>query len=213
MVLRKIDRFMIIGIFLAISAVMLFGELAEDVWHRELLTFDAVTIHWLAGFSSPALSKFMIIITSFGSASVLVAVFLLTAILLWCRCKDRWDLFLLPVALGGGWAANVILKWIFHRPRPGIAQLVEAGGYSFPSGHAMVSISLYGFIAYLIWKNSHCFLWKRLAVLLLGMLILMIGISRIYLGVHYPSDVLAGFSAGMIWLLGCVMVSRIIGSR
>lgn len=204
---------MITGIFLALAAMMLFGELAEDVWHRELMTFDSIIIHWLAGFSSPGLTKSMVVITIMGSSPVLISVSLLTILMLYRRNKADGDLVLVLLALAGGWVSNVLLKWIFHRPRPEVAQLVAAGGYSFPSGHAMVGLSVYGFLAFLLWKNVRHHWLKNPAVLALILLILLIGVSRIYLGVHYPSDVLAGFSAGMIWLLGCMAVSRIIGRR
>ena len=114
------------------AALMLFGELAEDVWHRELFTFDSAIIQWLAGFSSGGLTKGMVAVTTMGSSPVLISVSLLTIILLYRRNKWHGDLGLVILALTGGWASNVLLKWLFHRPRPALAQLVAAGGYSFP---------------------------------------------------------------------------------
>ena len=106
---------------------------------------------------------------------------------------------------------NEAFKVIFHRERPDILRLVEAGGFSFPSGHSMISMSFYGFIAYLFYANMKS-RWKYLIISMFSVIILLIGISRIYLGVHYASDVLAGFSAGLTWLAIFVMLINKINS-
>ncbi len=96
---------------------------------------------------------------------------------------------------------NVTLKYIFGRARPQILHLVEVTGYSYPSGHSMAAMSFYGFLIYLIVRNvktDHKL--KTIVVSLLGVLIILIGLSRIYLGVHYASDVLGGFSFSLVWL-------------
>ena len=95
---------------------------------------------------------------------------------------------------------NRLLKIIFRRQRPGRIQFVTEKGYSFPSGHAMISFAFYGFIIYLIYKNVKNKKIKNTAIILLSLLIFLIGISRIYLGVHYVTDVLGGFVFGAIYL-------------
>jgi len=99
-----------------------------------------------------------------------------------------------------------VLKTAFQRARPDIQHLIAVGGYSFPSGHAMVATVFYGMLGYLIWLN----LRERsktawIVPVLTALLIFSIGVSRIYLGVHFPSDVLAGFAAGGLWLTGCIV--------
>ena len=94
---------------------------------------------------------------------------------------------------------NYILKLIFSRTRPIDINIITETGYSFPSGHAMISLAIYGFLAYLLWKSDYKY--KKIGVSLLVLLIVLIGISRIYLGVHYTSDVIAGFIVSLGYLL------------
>ena len=94
------------------------------------------------------------------------------------------------------------LKHLYHRPRPSISHLVSASGFSFPSGHSLGSVVIFGTIGIVLWQHLHRS-WQRYSVsILLALATVMIGLSRIYLGVHYPSDVLAGFVLGLALLLG-----------
>lgn len=99
------------------------------------------------------------------------------------------------------WGINELLKVIFHRVRPDVPRLTGARGYSFPSGHSIVSMAFYGLILYIYCKRTADRYKKAGAILILSSIILLIGISRIYLGVHYASDVLAGFAGGFVWLV------------
>jgi undecaprenyl-diphosphatase len=94
-----------------------------------------------------------------------------------------------------------LLKLIFHRDRPLTPLLEAAKGYSFPSGHALMSITFYGLIIFLVWQNEKNIWLRWLLTILLALLIISIGVSRVYLRVHYASDVLAGFCVGLMWLL------------
>jgi membrane-associated phospholipid phosphatase len=96
---------------------------------------------------------------------------------------------------------NLITKFFFHRQRPIIPHLVEASGLSFPSGHSMVSASFYGLLIYLSWHNITDRKWHHVFTFLLVITIFLIGCSRIYLHVHYATDVIAGFSAGFLWVI------------
>lgn len=173
--------------------------------YQELNVFDSVISKFIAGFITLETTQFMKLITALGSIKVLIPIALLAIFILNKRKRYKWDSIMLLVALGGGLLLNQLLKWVFHRPRPGIARLLEVGGYSFPSGHAMVSIAFYGFLAYLFWSNIRQTNLRYLVTFGLVILIALIGISRIYLGVHYPSDVLAGFAAGGFWLTSCIL--------
>ena len=93
-----------------------------------------------------------------------------------------------------------MLKQIYHRPRP-LLPLVSASGLSFPSGHAMISASFYGLLIYLAWTNVRRPALRYALVAVLAGLILLIGLTRVYLRVHYATDVLAGFTAGLAWLV------------
>lgn len=97
-------------------------------------------------------------------------------------------------------AANVLLKLFFARPRPNYPRLIEESGYSFPSGHAMGSLMFYGLLIYFLWQSKFSKTLKVIGTIILTLLIFLIGISRIYLGVHYPSDILGGFLASSFLL-------------
>ncbi len=96
---------------------------------------------------------------------------------------------------------NWVLKEIVHRPRPDGFRLITESGYSFPSGHSMVAVAFYGLLAWMAWRYERDTLVRRLSVAGFGLVVIMVGISRIYLGVHYASDVVAGFCVALAWLL------------
>lgn len=112
--------------------------------------------------------------------------------------------YLLTVGLGAG-VLNQAMKFIFRRPRPDVTlHLIDQGGYSFPSGHAMGSIIVYGALIFLIVRLSNNKKRNRIAVLALSLLIGLIGMSRVYLGVHFMSDIIGGFSLGAAWVALCI---------
>lgn len=114
--------------------------------------------------------------------------------------------YLLTVGLGAG-VLNQLMKFIFRRPRPDVSlHLIDQGGYSFPSGHAMGSIILYGALIFLVIRLSEHQLKKVIVVSALTILIGLIGISRVYLGVHYTSDIIGGYSLGAAWVALCIAV-------
>jgi undecaprenyl-diphosphatase len=120
----------------------------------------------------------------------------------------------LLAALAGGEALNLLLKELFARPRPFFVDpLLPVTGYSFPSGHAMVALVAYGMLAYFAILALRS--WQARAAVVLGtsLLVLLIGFSRMYLGVHYFSDVLAGFAAGGVWLSALITAMEIIRRR
>lgn len=160
--------------------------------------FDRTVKLWFDHLSHPCFDIFFGRITQLGSplAFVLLGIIALVVLL---RLRRALQGIILNLCLIVSWAVMSGLKMLFTRPRPLGEQLTYATGYSFPSGHAMVSMAFYGFLAYLVWinlpgKQGKC--WAGSLVFL----VFLIGVSRIYLNVHYASDVLAGF------LLGGLMV-------
>ncbi|HEY8400755.1 MAG TPA: phosphatase PAP2 family protein [Cytophagaceae bacterium] len=122
--------------------------------------------------------------------------------------KHKWYSIKVPVVALGSISLNIILKIFFSRPRPVLPHLSEASGLSFPSGHAMMSFSFYGLILYLVWVGVQHKLLKYSLVLFLIVLIMVIGLSRVYLRVHYATDVIAGFALGIIWLIISITVLK-----
>ncbi len=195
-----------IGLLLSIGALWLFGGITEDVIHHDPLTqFDLTVLDWLHRHTSSAGLSAFHAISWLGSPLVLGTEAVLVAILL--AARQRWLMLgAWGAALGGASVLNSILKAIIHRPRPVYAAAyLHTYTYSFPSGHAMGSLIGYGMLAYLLivlWTERRS---TRLGVIAVtAVLVLAIGMSRLYLGVHYFSDVVGGFAAGVVWLSACV---------
>lgn len=144
-----------------------------------------------------ATTEIMIIISFFASTVTLIA--LSIALLVILKNKKYSKFIALNLILS--FLTNRILKFIIRRPRPPRIQIVEENGYSFPSGHAMISFAFYGFLIYLLYTNIKNKKIKYPLIVFLSLLILFIGISRIYLGVHYVTDVIGGFIFGLIYLI------------
>jgi len=129
---------------------------------------------------------------------------LCAALFLYFVLKHRIELILFVSVLVGTPIINQILKQFFHRARPDLHRLIEAGGYSFPSGHAMNAFAVYGIIAFLLWHHIPTHLGRTILILISSGFIIMIGASRIYLGVHYPSDIIGGYFASAFWLSSAI---------
>lgn len=175
-----------------------FLALAEDVFHQEIMNGDIVGYDIVSKFFkfnvSTPIAKF---ITNFGGAIFVIS---LTTILFFV-IKDKKIGISIITNLGIVTILNQIIKFIMQRPRPTEFRIIEETGYSFPSGHSMVSLAFYGYLIYLIYKyinNKHL---KRTLIIILSVLICIIGVSRIYLGVHYTSDVLGGFLISFAYLI------------
>ena len=189
-----------LSLTLGLAATAIFAAIAGAVDQGLTQPFDESVLRRVAMFRTPALDTIMLEITALGSGSVLILMVLTVSVFLWLT-RHRWSVYMLYVGVFGGLIANAVLKRIFSRPRPSVVELGEAvHTLSFPSGHAMTSIITYGCIAYLVGRLGGTKRLRHATWAAAGVLILLIGISRIYLGVHYPSDVLAGFLGGAAWL-------------
>jgi membrane-associated phospholipid phosphatase len=149
-------------------------------------------------------------VTFVGSPPMALALTLVVCVALYRR-RRLVEAALLPLVLGGAELLNLILKLSFHRARPEVA-FVHLDTYSFPSGHAMISTAAYGAFAYLAWGRLRS--RGRLALVAgTGVLLALIGFSRLYLGVHYLSDVLAGIAGGVFWLSVAIALQTVYGDR
>lgn len=185
--------------------------LAEDVFNKEIMNGDAIgykfiSTYLISDFATP-IAKF---ITNFGGAICLIGI----AIILFIAIKDKKIGITIALNLGIVTILNQLLKRILQRPRPEEFRIINESGYSFPSGHSMISMAFYGFLIYLIYKNVKNKYLKWTLITVLGILIVSIGISRIYLGVHYTSDVAAGFLVAIAYLIIYInMVNKFILER
>ncbi len=199
---------LVLGLVLGLASLFLFAKLSEDLLFHELAVFDHTVTGMVRIFASPRLTLTMKYISWFGSTTVLITVGLVVMLYTGAVRKHVWDTVLIPITLVGGIILNEGLKRLFHRQRPGLPHLVEVSGYSFPSGHSMMSFIFYGLVIYLLWLNFRGRLARAALTVVLTLVILAVGVSRIYLGVHYPSDVAAGFAAGNFWLVACILGLR-----
>ncbi|WP_257391431.1 phosphatase PAP2 family protein [Cytobacillus gottheilii] len=189
-----------------------FIQLVDALDESELLAYEMIVINFVQSFLRPQLTEIIIAFTFLGSVPwITIGTIIAVVILLY---KKKMDLAILMAAanLFGG-LFNLLLKWIFKRERPDIQPLITEAGFSFPSGHSMGSFIFYGTIAYLIVLLAERKLFVIIGCFMMGLMILGIGLSRIYLGVHYPSDVLAGFSAGAVWLIVCALFLKLYKYR
>lgn len=180
-------------------------------WFQQQLSIDLWVKGGLDHLASPFFDHFFQLITSMGSPAGLILFTVITSILLIYKRKQLEGMFLAACMLVG-WGLMDGLKLFFGRPRPLGEHLTYATGYSFPSGHAMLSLIFYGFIAYLVVAQAKA--EKKPAVILpAAALILLIGISRIYLNVHYASDVLGGYLFGAIILFISIKLMNWLSRR
>ncbi|MCM3039341.1 phosphatase PAP2 family protein [Paenibacillus motobuensis] len=186
--------------FLSLLCLAGFGMIAYWIGGAQIHNFDNTIISLVQGQESDSLTKIMKVFTWIGSQLPVIVILLVTLIFLYFVLHHRSELVFLIIIVSGSALLNILLKQLFRRDRPSLHRLIEETGFSFPSGHSMAAFSLYGAIVFLVWKHIP-YILGRIAVIVGGAcLILMIGVSRIYLGVHFPSDVLGGYLISACWL-------------
>lgn len=160
---------------------------------------------WMMGLWHPAIIKTFVFVSLLGAWKIVLA-FLIFVIAVFIFYKKQNYILPLLISVGGGELTVYFAKLIFHRPRPEI-MLVNETSFSFPSGHAMISIAFYGFLAFVVIKHGKK-LWQKIFVAAATLiLIVLIGFSRLYLGAHYFSDVVVGYFIGSLWLCAAIYVS------
>jgi undecaprenyl-diphosphatase len=188
---------LVLGFVAAIISLYLFADLSEGVASQETQQLDLTVLEWLRQFNSPTLDLAARVFSALGSEVVAVLLVVLLGVL---ARRRRWGAAVaLLLTTGGAQLLNNVLKGLFERTRPApVTGLIPVQAFSFPSGHAMVSAAFYFFLAYLGWRVIRG-RWRPLWVGALLTLVLLIGLSRLYLGVHYFTDVVAGYLAGFLW--------------
>lgn len=197
---EKIKEFIIKNLKWIILFICLIGflDLAEDVFNKEIMKGDIIGYQMVSTFLiSDFATPIAKIITNFGGAIFLIT----TTVLLFILIKNKKIGIAITTNLVLVALLNQLLKNILQRPRPTEYRIIQETGYSFPSGHSMASMAFYGYLIYLIYKYVENKNTKWILIMLLSILICSIGISRIYLGVHYTSDVLGGFLISISYLV------------
>lgn len=203
-VLGALGIFMIAGVIVAGIGTWIFSEFAERVMAGGTLAFDEAVLSWVASHHTPALDSIMLEITTLGTGTDVLMVVCVAALFL-TLTRHKYSALLLLVATSGGLLLDMWLKHWFGRPRPHVFVWgTQAFGSSFPSGHAMSATIVYSTVAYLA-ARLHRRRWARWVTMSIAMLLIfLICGSRVYLGVHYPSDVLAGVIIGLAWAAFCM---------
>lgn len=198
--------------FLGVGAALLgFVALADEVMEGDTQRMDEALLKWVAAMRRPGLDPLALQITALGNVATIILVGLMALALLWAA-KRRVSAVLLLLSLGTGTAVTFLLKTFFDRPRPQVVTpIAGALTSSFPSGHAMMSAVTYGTVAYLVGRTTgrraRWLTWTGA-----GVTIVLVGLSRLYVGVHYPSDVLAGWLGGVAWVGMLTLLFRFLGA-
>lgn len=212
----NIFRGNILGLFLLLSALLFtFVKLASEVGEGDTMAFDKLVMESLRNPNNLAvpigphwLQVAMLDLTSIGGVAVLALLTVIVTALLAVNRNGRLALFV-AVAVSSGAVVSTLLKSLFHRPRPElVAHLVDVNTTSFPSGHAMNSAVVYLTLGALLAKTLSDQKARSFVMAVSVALTLIVGFSRIYLGVHWPSDVLAGWAVGATWALLCSLILR-----
>jgi undecaprenyl-diphosphatase len=189
---------LLVAFFAALAAFVL---IARMVFVKKREDLDFSVFNFLENHISDVNTQLMSFFSVLGSHHFLIPANLILVIYFLALKKQRWFSIKIPVISLSSLLLMFILKQFFHRERPLTPLLYEARGLSFPSGHALMSCTFYGLLIYLSWNGIKNRVAKYTLTIFLLILILIIGLSRIYLRVHYASDVMAGFSLGVVWLV------------
>ena len=187
----------------AVLALFLFAWLGNEMLQGDTQHFDQMIREWMHRYASQGMTSVMNAISLLGYNILIVELAIALAIFAWLRWRRA--LLWLAVAMTGSLVLDLTLKYIYHRTRPTAYFGMAPHSYSFPSGHALCSFCFYGVMAGLLSARIKSLAWRLLIWVAAVALVIAIGVSRIYLGVHYPSDVVAGYLAATVWV-GTVIV-------
>lgn len=201
---------LIIGLIISLICLAVFGKIADSVMEQETLyNFDVALANNLHDLGSSTTTDIFLFISLFGQQ--LLWVLVAGIVLYYIVKRDWWRVGIWVYTLVGGELMNRLVKEFFQRARPTFAEpFIIAQDFSFPSGHAMLSLIVYGMLAYTLCLHFRK-PWQRILIIFAcALLVILIGISRLYLGVHYFSDIVGGFAAGAVWLFTCITAAEVI---
>ncbi len=213
---KRLDKNSPIGLYVTIGGIvagiffLLFVGVGFDlIFKQPLYLADTRTIHLLRAFISSSYIPLFILITSFANTNTILVTTVISAIIL-LLCQKYRAIQYLIISASSGFVFYWLIKWVAHRLRPqGISYIALPQSFSFPSGHAVMAVCLYGFIAFLLFKNFKGATKKAIIIVAFLLLSIAVGVSRVYLGVHYPSDVIAGWYLGLTILASSIATYEI----
>ena len=198
----------VVGSIINIAVLLLFFFLTHNVLERETLFYDKTISNYIYSFRTPILTTIMSAITNITNIPAGLVLSLSVVLLLFKKHKKESLIFSLSLIIGC--ILNYFLKIFFKLPRPNIAPLEILSDFTYPSGHAMNNLVLYGLLAFYAFHFTKNKSFSIVIGFIAAVWIFLIGLSRIYLGVHYPSDVLAGYFVGFWWLITILLIDKTI---
>jgi len=210
---KKLSGRVILLLLLITGTVFLFGLITHEVlWEKEE-ALDMHVFNWLSmHVISPQLTFFMKKVTYCASSRFLQVAYALIVIS-YMAARDWKRAIEIAVVGLGGFLVNYFMKLSFERTRPSNPLVEPLQNFSYPSGHATSGFIFYGLVVYLVWKSSIADIYKYVAAVVLIFFSILIGVSRVYLRLHYTSDVIAGFCVGFIWLFLCVWLMEYLKKK
>lgn len=195
-------------VLLSLAALFIFLKMGNEVLEKEVFSIDVWLTNYIYSFRNPFVTAIMMYFTFLGSPLFLFSLSIIGALFVFTKRKK--DAVIYSVILYSVVILNLILKFTFQRPRPHHLPLIYEDSFSFPSGHAMNSFVFYTALSYFILRETKNVTTTIFVSTISLIIILCIGLSRIYLGVHYPSDVIAGYTAGFIWFISAILFEKTI---
>lgn len=200
----------ILAFLVFVIGINLFVELSEEVQGENIEQFDESVTDYVTSFRTPGTNSFFQFVTDLGDFYAYLTFTIIAGLFFFYKLKNKKFVLQLVGVVILSFLVNLALKEFFDRARPTLEHMVVVKTLSYPSGHAMSAMSYYGFLIYLIFHIKMNRWLRGFLTVLFAALIFFIGLSRIYLGVHYPSDVVGGFIGGLIWIAFCVVLFNII---
>ncbi len=197
-----------IGALVSLGSMYLFLKIGHEIIKNDILLIDFTITSLILDFRNSSLNPIMLFFTSLGSALSLISLSLI--MILYIGAIRKKDVMIYLGILYSGILVNLLLKFLYMRPRPENLPLIHENSLSFPSAHAMNSFLFFAAFSYFIFRETKNRNLTLVVSLISIIIILLIGISRIYLGVHYPSDVIGGFIAGFLWFTSAILFEKTI---
>ncbi len=204
--LLELEAGVILSLTAAVLSLFLFAWIANEMRQGDTLRFDLAVRSWVHQFASPGMTRAMTVISLLGYNVLILELVLALAFFLYLRWRHAagW----LAISMAGALALDLALKYAFHRTRPQPFFSAPLNSYSFPSAHALCSFCFYCVLAGLIAARTRSLILRLAVGIAAAALVIAIGLSRIYLGMHYPSDVIAGYLAAAVWVASLLVLDR-----
>lgn len=195
----------VVSVFFVTFAAI-FDKIASEVMEGDTQKIDESLLLAINSISSSLLDQIMVFVTTFGGVAF-ISILTATVVIYFWRQKQWRSAVFVAFAVGGVLTANSVLKLVFQRDRPSLwSLLVSESTYSFPSGHAALSCTVALTAVILLWHSK----WRKLAIIAACIYVITIGFTRLYLGVHYPTDILAGWLVAVTWVLTVGFIMGIV---